>query len=152
MLVHYNNYGKSSITVKHTRHTVSVPYSIRNPNWLLHYMRSEFIQFFMTTICCYSWNDMLKRIELSANYNMNNNRYKIQILAKARYTRCKFCIQVSIQVFWSCIPYKKLESKNLNGLGWNGNASYLFSTWMELGWRLTNQKTESLSASICECK
>jgi hypothetical protein len=26
------------------------------------------------------------------------------------------------------------------------------STWMELGWRLTNQKTESLSASICECK
>jgi hypothetical protein len=26
------------------------------------------------------------------------------------------------------------------------------STWMELGWRLTNQKTKSLSASICECK
>ena len=76
---------------------------------------------------------------------------------KARYTRCKFCIQVSIQVswiqvFWSCIPYKKLESKNLNGLGWNRNASYFFSTWMEPGWRLTNQKTESLSASICECK
>jgi hypothetical protein len=42
-----------------------------------------------------------------------------------------------------CIPYKKLESKNLNGLGWNRNASYFFSTWMELGWRLTHQKTES---------
>jgi hypothetical protein len=27
--------------------------------------------------------------------------------------------------------YKKLESKNLNGLGWNRNASYFFSTWME---------------------
>jgi hypothetical protein len=38
----------------------------------------------------------------------------------------------------------------LNGLGWNRIASYFFSTWMELGWRLTNQKTESLSASICE--
>ena len=48
--------------------------------------------------------------------------------------------------------YKKLESKNLNGLGWNRNASYFFSTWMELGWRLANQKTASLSASICECK
>jgi hypothetical protein len=47
-------------------------------------------------------------------------------------------IQVSIQfswiqVFWSCIPYKKLESKNLNGLGWNRNASYFFPTWMEIG-------------------
>jgi hypothetical protein len=60
---------------------------------------------------------------------------------KARYTRYKFCIQVSIQVswiqvFWSCIPYKKLESKNLNGLGWNRNASYfsfnLDGTWMEI--------------------
>ena len=53
------------------------------------------------------------------------------------YTRCKFCIQVSIQVSWiqvfcSCIPYKKLESKNLNGLGWNRNASYFF----QLGWNL----------------
>jgi hypothetical protein len=81
----------------------------------------------------------------------------IVLKSKARYTRCKFCIQVSIQVswiqvFWSCIPYKKLESKTLNGLGWNRNASYFFSTWMEPGWRLTNQKTESLSASICECK
>ena len=32
--------------------------------------------------------------------------------------------------------YKKLESKNLNGLGWNRNASYFFSnldgTWMEI--------------------
>jgi hypothetical protein len=35
--------------------------------------------------------------------------------------------------FWSCIPYKKFESKNLNGLGWNRNASYFFSTWMEIG-------------------
>ena len=60
---------------------------------------------------------------------------------KARYTRYKFCIQVSIQVswiqvFWSCIPSKKLESKNLNGLGWNRNASYfsfnLDGTWMEI--------------------
>jgi hypothetical protein len=47
------------------------------------------------------------------------------------YTRCKFCIQVSIQVswiqvFWSCIPYKKLESKSLNRLGWNRNASYFW--------------------------
>ena len=57
------------------------------------------------------------------------------------YTWCKFCIHVSIQVswiqvFWSCIPYKKLESKNLNGLGWNRNASYfsfnLDGTWMEI--------------------
>ena len=53
------------------------------------------------------------------------------------FKRCKFCIQVSIQVswiqvFWSCIPYKKLESKNLNGLGWNRNASYFF----QLGWNL----------------
>jgi hypothetical protein len=52
----------------------------------------------------------------------------------------------------SAPAYKKLESKNLNGLGWNGNASNFFSTWMKLGWRLTNQKTESLSTSICECK
>ena len=83
--------------------------------------------------------------------------YCIYMFILSPYTRCKFCIQVSIQVswiqvFWSCIPYKKLESKNLNGLGWNRNASYFFSTWMELGWRLTNQKTESLSASICESK
>jgi hypothetical protein len=31
-------------------------------------------------------------------------------------------------------------------------SSYFFSTWMELRWRFTYQKTESLSASICECK
>jgi hypothetical protein len=57
-----------------------------------------------------------------------------------------------IEQYLNITSYKKLESKNLNGLGWNRNASYFFSTWMELGWRLTNQKTESLSASICECK
>ena len=28
-------------------------------------------------------------------------------------------------------------------VGWNRNASYFFSTWMELGCRLANQKTES---------
>jgi hypothetical protein len=59
--------------------------------------------------------------------------------------------------FASKSPFKFLEFKffdrvyhtrNLNGLGWNRNASYFFSTWMELGWRLTNQKTEFLSASI----
>jgi hypothetical protein len=70
------------------------------------------------------------------------------LLSKARYTRCKFCIQVSIQVswiqvFWSCIPYKKLESKNLNGLGWNRNASYFFSTWMEI-----DQSEERILISI----
>jgi hypothetical protein len=63
-------------------------------------------------------------------------KYILFNLFKARYTRYKFCIQVSIQVFWSCIPYKKLESKNLNGLGWNRNASYfsfnLDGTWMEI--------------------
>ena len=38
--------------------------------------------------------------------------------------------------FLMCIPYKKLESKNLNELGWNRNASYfsfnLDGTWMEI--------------------
>ena len=72
MAVQYNNYGKSSIKVKHTQHTMSVHYSIRYPNWLLHYLVFEIIQFFM--ICCYSWNGMLKRIGSSANYN---NRYEI---------------------------------------------------------------------------
>jgi len=62
MVVQYKNYGKSSITVKHSQHTMSVSYSIRIPNWFLHYFGSEFIQIFMTTICCYSGNDMLKRI------------------------------------------------------------------------------------------
>jgi hypothetical protein len=77
MVVQYNNYGKSSMTVKHTQHTLSVHYSIRNPNGFLHYFGSEFMQIFMTTTCCYSWNDILKRIGLSANYNMYNNRYEI---------------------------------------------------------------------------
>ena len=63
----------------------------------------------------------------------------LKVPYKAWYTRCiQVSIQVSwIQVFWSCIPYKKLESKNLNGLGWNRNASYfsfnLDGTWMEIG-------------------
>ena len=74
MVVQNNNYGKSSITVKHTQHTMSVHYSIRKPNWLLHYLGSEFIQIFMTTTCCYSWNNMLKRIVLCVNYN---NEYEI---------------------------------------------------------------------------
>ena len=54
MAVQYNIYGKSSITIKHTRHTISVHYSIRYPNWLLHYFGSEFIQIFMTATYCYS--------------------------------------------------------------------------------------------------
>jgi hypothetical protein len=53
-------------------------------------------------------------------------------------TRYKFCIQVSIQVFWSCIPYKKLESKDLNGLGWNRNASY-FSFNLDGDWPIRRQ-------------
>jgi len=39
MVVHYNNYGQSSITVKHTQHTMSVHYSIRNPNWIITLFR-----------------------------------------------------------------------------------------------------------------
>ena len=74
MVVQCNNSCKSSIRVKHAQHTMSVHYSIRYPNWFLHYFESEFIQIFMTATYCYSWNDMLKHIGLCANYN---NRYEI---------------------------------------------------------------------------
>ena len=69
MVVQYNNYGKSSITIKCSQHTMSVHYTVID---YLHYFGSQFIQIVMTTTCCYSGNDILKRIRLSANYS---NRY-----------------------------------------------------------------------------
>jgi hypothetical protein len=77
-------------------------------------------------------------ISIQVPSKLKKNRmhfYSIQV-------RSSFLIQVSCMVY----TIKKLEFKKLQ---WNRNASYFFSTWMELGWRLTNQKTESLSASIC---
>jgi hypothetical protein len=39
MVVQHSNYGKFSITVKHTQHTVSVHYSIRDPTFFLQLIK-----------------------------------------------------------------------------------------------------------------
>ena len=56
MVVQNSNYNKFSITVKHTQHTVSVHYSIRDPTFFLQLI---FTLFSVRIYTIFNDNDLL---------------------------------------------------------------------------------------------
>ena len=56
---------------------------------------------------------------------------------KARYTRCKFCIQVSIQVSWIQVFWSCIHTRNLNQKTWTDlDGIEMHPIFFQLGWNL----------------